>query len=127
MISELHYLIDPTSLRHFSLIFKVIVVFQISFFYTPNFGEVEGAYWFGPVRPSTYLSVCRSITHFVSYESQELLMPGSSNFIYFMHMKYKWTRFFFISTRLVNQGFCPLFDFVILYSNSLVNKIPGAA
>ena len=24
------------------------------FFYVPNFGEVEGAYWFGPVR----LSVC---------------------------------------------------------------------
>ena len=21
-------------------------------FYAPNFGEVEGAYWFGPVRPS---------------------------------------------------------------------------
>ena len=27
------------------------------FFYTPNFKEVEGAYWFGPVRPSVRLSV----------------------------------------------------------------------
>ena len=26
-------------------------------FYAPNFGEVEGAYWFGPVRPSVRLSV----------------------------------------------------------------------
>ena len=26
-------------------------------FYAPNFGEVEGAYWFGPVRPSVHLSV----------------------------------------------------------------------
>ena len=25
-------------------------------FYAPNFGEVEGAYWFGPVRPSVRLS-----------------------------------------------------------------------
>ena len=27
-------------------------------FYAPNFGEVEGAYWFGPVRPSVHPSVC---------------------------------------------------------------------
>ena len=26
-------------------------------FYAPNFGEVEGAYWFGPVCPSVHLSV----------------------------------------------------------------------
>ena len=26
-------------------------------FYAPNFEEVEGAYWFGPVRPSVRLSV----------------------------------------------------------------------
>ena len=25
--------------------------------YAPNFGEVAGAYWFGPVRPSVRLSV----------------------------------------------------------------------
>ena len=25
----------------------------------PNFREVEGAYWFGPVRPSVHLSVTR--------------------------------------------------------------------
>ena len=27
-------------------------------FYAPNFGEVEGAYWFGPVSPSVRPSVC---------------------------------------------------------------------
>ena len=27
------------------------------FYYAPNFEEVEGAYWFGPVRPSVHLSV----------------------------------------------------------------------
>ena len=26
-------------------------------FYAPNFGEVEGAYWFGPVCPSVPLSI----------------------------------------------------------------------
>ena len=29
--------------------------------YAPNFGEVEGAYWFGPVRPSVHPSVCLSV------------------------------------------------------------------
>ena len=27
------------------------------YFYAPNFEEVEGAYWFGPVRPPVRLSV----------------------------------------------------------------------
>ena len=30
-------------------------------YYAPNFGEVEGAYWFGPVRPSVCPSVCLSV------------------------------------------------------------------
>ena len=30
-------------------------------FYAPNFGEVEGAYWFGPVRPSVRPSVRLSV------------------------------------------------------------------
>ena len=30
-------------------------------FYAPNFEEVEGAYWFGPVRPSVRLSVRPSV------------------------------------------------------------------
>ena len=30
-------------------------------FYAPNFGEVEGAYWFGPIRPSVHLSVRPSV------------------------------------------------------------------
>ena len=29
--------------------------------YAPNFGEVEGAYWFGPVRPSVCVSVRPSV------------------------------------------------------------------
>ena len=28
-------------------------------YYAPNFGKVEGAYWFGPIRPSVCLSVTR--------------------------------------------------------------------
>ena len=31
---------------------------QFSSFYAPNFEEVEGAYWFGPVR----LTVCPSVS-----------------------------------------------------------------
>ena len=31
-------------------------------FYAPNFEEVEGAYWFGPVRLSVRLSVCNTLT-----------------------------------------------------------------
>ena len=30
-------------------------------YYAPNFGEVEGAYWFWPVRPSVRPSVCPSV------------------------------------------------------------------
>ena len=30
-------------------------------FYAPNFEEVEGAYWFGPVRPSVSPSVRNSL------------------------------------------------------------------
>ena len=54
-------------------------------FYAPNFEEVEGAYWFGPVRPSVRLSVspsvrlsvCLSVTLFGSSETQEPLMLES--------------------------------------------------
>ena len=34
---------------------------QTRVYYAPNFEEVEGAYWFGPVRPSVRLSVCPSV------------------------------------------------------------------
>ena len=37
----------------------VLMMGQKICFYAPNFGEVEGAYWFGPVRPSVRLSVSR--------------------------------------------------------------------
>ena len=46
-------------------------------FYAPNFEEVEGAYWFWPVRPSICLSVCLSVTLFGSSETQEPLMLES--------------------------------------------------
>ena len=41
--------------------------------YAPNFEEVEGAYWFGPVR----LSVRRSITPFVGCKTREPLELGT--------------------------------------------------
>ena len=31
--------------------------YSSSLYYAPNFGDVEGAYWFGPVHPSVCLSV----------------------------------------------------------------------
>ena len=34
---------------------------KLMFYYAPNFEEVEGAYWFGPVRPSVRLSVRPSV------------------------------------------------------------------
>ena len=36
---------------------KQTTKFSSANFYVPNFGEVEGAYWFEPVRPSVRLSV----------------------------------------------------------------------
>ena len=48
-----------------------------NFFYAPNFEEVEGAYWFGPVCPSVRLSVCLSVTLFGSSGTQEPLMLES--------------------------------------------------
>ena len=45
-----------------SKLFCTVVVLEeekchLKHFYAPNFGEVEGAYWFGPVCPSVRLSV----------------------------------------------------------------------
>ena len=42
------------------LIWKFIP--YLSNFYAPNFREVEGAYWFGPVRPSVRPSVRLSVS-----------------------------------------------------------------
>ena len=39
-------------------VFKCHDPLSLSFFYDPNIGEVEGAYWFGPVPPSVRPSVC---------------------------------------------------------------------
>ena len=42
-------------------------------FYAPNFEEVEGAYWFGPVR----LSVCLSVTPLVGCKTRGPLELGT--------------------------------------------------
>ena len=88
--------------------------------YAPNFGEVEGAYWFGPVRPSVRLSVCPSVTLFGSWETQELLMLGSWNFICGMYMKNKRTRIFSFFRRSRISRVMPLFRLSLW---NLVNKI----
>ena len=49
----------------------IICVLQTLFssFYAPNFGEVEGAYWFGlSVRPSVRQSVCPSVRNSLAAE-----------------------------------------------------------
>ena len=47
-------------------------------FYAPIFGEVEGAYWFGPVCPSSVCpSVHSSVILFGSWETREPLMLES--------------------------------------------------
>ena len=37
------------------ILLRICVFFSFAY-YAPNFEEVEGAYWFGPVRPSVRLS-----------------------------------------------------------------------
>ena len=44
-------------LGHTQCVRDVFTDFYV-YFYAPNFGEVEGAYSFGPVRPSVRPSVC---------------------------------------------------------------------
>ena len=41
----------------FCFFLLLLLLFLFVCFYAPNFGEVEGAYWFGPVRPSFCPSV----------------------------------------------------------------------
>ena len=36
------------------MVLGVPLLQQFRVFYAPNFGEVEGGYWFGPVRPSVH-------------------------------------------------------------------------
>ena len=52
-----------------------------------NCFEVEGAYWFGPVRPS----VCLSVTHALGQDPLEI---GSCNLVCGRSMKIKRTHFF---------------------------------
>ena len=51
--------------RYFESEFNYSIT-QLLEFYAPNFEDVEGAYWFGPIR--------LSVTVFDSWETQELLM-----------------------------------------------------
>ena len=48
-----------------------------SSFYAPNFEEVEGAYWFGPVRLSVCPSVRLSVTPYVGCKTREPLELGT--------------------------------------------------
>ena len=91
----------------------------ILLFYAPNFGEVEGAYWFGPVRPSVCPSVCLSII-LGSWETREPLMLESLNFICGMYMKNKRTCIFFFLHQSCGSGVMPLFR---LCMKNLVNRI----
>ena len=94
-------------------------------FYAPNFGEVEGAYWFGPVRPSVCpsvrLSLCLSVI-LGSWETQEPLMLEPWNFICGMYMKNKRTCIFFFLHQSCGSGVMPLFR---LCMKNLVNRISG--
>ena len=84
-------------------------------YYAPNFGEVEGAYWFGPVRPS----VCPSVK-LGSWETQEPLMLESWNYIYGMYMKNKRTCIFLFLHQSCHSGVMPLFR---LCMKNLANRI----
>ena len=97
-------------------------------FYAPNFEEVEGAYWFGPVRlsvwPSVRLSVCPSVrlsvTPYVGCKTREPLELGTWNFIYSISTKNKRTRIFFFFGRPLYGKVMPLFQ---LSHKNLVNTI----
>ena len=45
------YMLDQ-SICHFRYVGSILSL--LFYFYAPNFGEVEGAYWFGPVSPSVH-------------------------------------------------------------------------
>ena len=86
------------------------------FYYAPNFKEVEGAYWFGPVS----LSVRLSITPFVGCKTRELLVLGTWNYIYSISTKNKQTHIFFFFGRTLYGKVMPLFR---LGHKKLVNMI----
>ena len=47
---------------------NVCIQYAIFINMPPNFEEVEGAYWFGPVRPSVRLSVSPSVRNSLTAE-----------------------------------------------------------
>ena len=85
-------------------------------FYTPSFGEVEGAYWFGPVRPS----VRPSVTHFWQLGNSGTAYARIFKF-FMWHVHENILTCLFSSTGFVVPELYPFFDFVILYMNSRSN------
>ena len=66
---------------------ELIYNLQIFFYYAPNFGEVEGAYWFGPVRPSVCPSVRLSITHWQLRNSRTAYARILTLYMWHVHEK----------------------------------------
>ena len=92
--------------KHFSFIGKAwcrrAMLSCNSSYYAPNFKEVEGAYWFGPVRGSVRASVT------LAY-GQERLEIGSWNLMCGISMKNKRTRIFFLFCWTFHCRVMPLF------------------
>ena len=78
-------------------------------FYAPNFEEVEGAYWFGPVHPIVHLSVRNT---FWQLRNSRTPYARILKFLYGIYMKNKRTHIFFSSAGLVVLELCPFFDYV---------------
>ena len=99
---------------------KIIHVYFVSFYYAPNFEEVEGANWFGPVRACVRVCVTLAYGH-------EPLEIWSWNFVCGISTKIKRTLIFFFR-RTCRSRVIALFrrflDFPIVSKWNLVNKIP---
>ena len=84
--------------------------------YAPNFGEVEGAYWFGSVRPSVRLSVRNTLWPLRNSRTAHARILK----LYMWHVhENKQTRIFFLH-RSCRSGIMPPFR---LCMNNLVNRI----
>ena len=123
---------NPATIRNILMVLGRIVTCKndnsVCRHYAPNFEEVEGAYWFGPVRlsvcPSDRLSVCPSVrlsvTPDVGCKTREPLELGTWNFIYSISTKNKRTRIFFFFGQPLYGKVMPLFR---LSHKNLVNTI----
>ena len=77
---------------------------QTRIFYAPNFEEVDGAYWFGPVH--------LSVMPFVGCNTREPLELRTLNFICSISTKNKQMRIFSIGPSMAKL--CPFFDCAII-------------